>query len=53
VRGKWHRDAKRLADRLFAASPFKQHRPQFKVGATGFCAVRRRAIERVIALYAR
>ena len=30
---KWHRDAKRLADTLFAASPFKEHRAQFNVWA--------------------
>ena len=31
--GKWHRDAKRLTDTLFAASPFKEHRAQFNVWA--------------------
>ena len=30
---KWHRDAKRLADTLFAASPFREHRAQFNVWA--------------------
>jgi len=30
---KWHRDAKRLADTLFGASPFKEHRAQFNVWA--------------------
>jgi IgA Peptidase M64/Peptidase M64 N-terminus len=30
---KWHRDARRLADLLFAASPFKEHRTDFNVWA--------------------
>src|SRR5437899_847984 len=30
---KWHRDVKRLADTLFATSPFKEHRGQFNVWA--------------------
>jgi hypothetical protein len=30
---KWHRDAKRLTDTLFAASPFREHRAQFNVWA--------------------
>ncbi|MBZ5583004.1 MAG: IgA Peptidase M64 [Acidobacteriia bacterium] len=30
---KWHRDARRLADTLFAASPFKEHRGEFNVWA--------------------
>ena len=30
---KWHRDAKRLAETLFAASPFREHRAQFNVWA--------------------
>jgi hypothetical protein len=30
---KWHRDARRLADLLFAASPFKEHRQDFNVWA--------------------
>jgi hypothetical protein len=30
---KWHRDARRLADTLFAASPFKEHRADFNVWA--------------------
>ena len=31
--GKWHADAKRLADILFAASPFKERRSDFNVWA--------------------
>ncbi len=31
--GKWHGDAKRLADLLFSASPFKEHRSDFNVWA--------------------
>jgi hypothetical protein len=31
--GKWHRDARRLADTLFAVSPFKEHRRDFNVWA--------------------
>ena len=30
---KWHRDARRMADTLFAASPFKEHRQDFNVWA--------------------
>ena len=30
---KWHRDAKRLADTLFAVSPFREHRARFNVWA--------------------
>jgi hypothetical protein len=30
---KWHRDAKRMADLLFAVSPFKEHRRDFNVWA--------------------
>jgi len=30
---KWHRDARRMADTLFAASPFKEHRADFNVWA--------------------
>ena len=30
---KWHRDAKRLAETLFAQSPFKEHRRDFNVWA--------------------
>ncbi|HEY2945402.1 MAG TPA: M64 family metallopeptidase, partial [Vicinamibacteria bacterium] len=30
---KWHRDARRLADTLFAVSPFKEHRADFNVWA--------------------
>ena len=30
---KWHRDARRTADLLFAASPFKEHRQDFNVWA--------------------
>jgi len=30
---KWHRDARRLADTLFAVSPFKEHRAAFNVWA--------------------
>lgn len=30
---KWHRDAKRLVETLFAASPFKEHRSEFNVWA--------------------
>jgi hypothetical protein len=30
---KWHRDARRLTETLFAASPFKEHRRQFNVWA--------------------
>jgi hypothetical protein len=30
---KWHRDARRLADILFATSPFKEHRRDFNVWA--------------------
>jgi hypothetical protein len=30
---KWHRDARRTADLLFAASPFREHRQQFNVWA--------------------
>jgi hypothetical protein len=30
---KWHRDAKRMADLLFAVSPFKEHRQDFNVWA--------------------
>jgi hypothetical protein len=30
---KWHADAKRLAETLFAASPFKEHRADFNVWA--------------------
>jgi len=30
---KWHRDARRTADLLFAASPFKEHRADFNVWA--------------------
>jgi hypothetical protein len=32
-RDKWHRDARRLTDTLFAASPFKEHRQDFNVWA--------------------
>lgn len=31
--GKWHDDAKRLADILFSTSPFKEHRTDFNVWA--------------------
>jgi hypothetical protein len=31
--GKWHRDARRLADTLFALAPFKEHRAEFNVWA--------------------
>ena len=31
--GKWHRDARRTAELLFAASPFKEHRRDFNVWA--------------------
>ena len=30
---KWHRDARRMAELLFAASPFKEHRQDFNVWA--------------------
>ena len=30
---KWHRDARRMANTLFAASPFKEHRQDFNVWA--------------------
>jgi hypothetical protein len=30
---KWHRDARRLADTLFAVSPFREHRSDFNVWA--------------------
>ena len=30
---KWHRDARRMAETLFAASPFKEHRQDFNVWA--------------------
>ncbi|HEY1336565.1 MAG TPA: IgA Peptidase M64, partial [Bryobacteraceae bacterium] len=30
---KWHRDARRMADTLFSASPFKEHRRDFNVWA--------------------
>jgi hypothetical protein len=30
---KWHRDARRMADLLFAVSPFKERRPDFNVWA--------------------
>ena len=30
---KWHQDAKRMAEMLFAASPFKERRSDFNVGA--------------------
>ncbi len=30
---KWHADARRMAELLFAASPFKEHRPDFNVWA--------------------
>ena len=30
---KWHGDARRLADTLFAASPFKEHKRDFNVWA--------------------
>ena len=30
---KWHRDARRMTDLLFAASPFKEHRQDFNVWA--------------------
>jgi hypothetical protein len=30
---KWHRDARRMSDTLFAASPFKEHRQDFNVWA--------------------
>jgi hypothetical protein len=30
---KWHRDARRLADTLFTASPFREHRADFNVWA--------------------
>jgi IgA peptidase M64/peptidase M64-like protein len=30
---KWHRDARRMADLLFAVSPFKEHRQDFNVWA--------------------
>jgi len=37
--GKWHRDARRMTELLFAASPFKERRSQFNVWAIDTPAV--------------